>query len=110
MTVTETPAEAPAEAPADVLELDRPPCFDLGEKVRATALIRNDGTFPGAPVGEVLVQPGDVGYVRDIGSFLQRFRIYAIDFIGKNRIVGLRADELESAEPSTAKARAEVPS
>jgi nitrogen fixation protein NifZ len=108
MTATATPAETETEAEA--LELDRPPCFALGEKVRATALIRNDGTFPGAPVGEILVQPGDVGYVRDIGSFLQRFRIYAVDFIGRNRIVGLRAGELESAEPSTAQAGAEAPS
>jgi len=98
MTDTATPAEAEA------LELDRPACFGLGEKVRATALIRNDGTFPGAPVGEVLIRPGDVGYVRDIGSFLQRYRIYAVDFIGLNRIVGLRAGELESAET-----RAEAP-
>ncbi|MQX38316.1 nitrogen fixation protein NifZ [Roseospira navarrensis] len=90
----------------EALEIDRPPAFALGTKVRATALIRNDGTFPGAPVGEVLVRPGDVGYVRDVGSFLQRFRIYAVDFIGLNRIVGLRAGELESAEATPA---AEVP-
>jgi len=84
---------------AEELEIDRPPCFAPGQKVRATALIRNDGTFPGAPVGEVLARPGDVGYVRDIGTFLQRHRIYAVDFIGLNRIVGLRAGELECAEP-----------
>lgn len=96
--------------PVETLEIDRPPCFGMGEKVRATALIRNDGTFPGAPVGEVLVRPGDVGYVRDIGSFLQRFRIYAVDFIGRNRIVGLRAGELESAEPATAQTGTGAPS
>jgi len=91
----------------DVLEIDRPAAFELGTKVKATALIRNDGTFPGRQVGDVLVKPGDVGYVRDIGSFLQRFRIYAVDFIGLNRVVGLREGELESAEiGSTAEVQA----
>ncbi|KAA5607613.1 nitrogen fixation protein NifZ [Roseospira marina] len=89
------------------LEIDLPPAFQLGEKVRATALVRNDGTFPGLAVGDVLVQPGNEGYVRDIGSFLQRYRIYAVDFIGLNRIVGLRAGELESAERAETRERSE---
>jgi len=29
------------------VELDSPPTFEIGEKVRIKKLIRNDGTFPG---------------------------------------------------------------
>jgi hypothetical protein len=29
------------------IELDAPPVFDMGDRVRVRKLIRNDGTFPG---------------------------------------------------------------
>lgn len=79
-------------------DLHEAPKFALGRKVRACSLVRNDGTFPAMSPGEVLVRPGDVGYVRDIGSFLQRYRIYEIDFVRTRRVVGMRAGELEPAE------------
>jgi nitrogen fixation protein NifZ len=85
----------PAGGPED---LDAPPKFALGSKVRARRLVRNDGTFPHLPTGAVLVEPGDLGYVRDHGSFLQRYRVYEIDFVRSRRIVGMRAAELEPAE------------
>nr|WP_207140351.1 nitrogen fixation protein NifZ [Rhodovibrio salinarum] len=78
--------------------MDAPPRFVLGSKVRARAAVRNDGSVPHVPVGDLLVEPGDLGYVRDIGSFLQRFRIYEIDFIRSGRIIGMRAGELEPAD------------
>lgn len=84
--------------PAETLEIDRPPAFALGTKVRARVLVRNDGTFPGARVGDVLIEPGATGYVRDVGAFLQRYWIYEVDFIASRRVVGMRAAELESAE------------
>ncbi|MBB4265952.1 nitrogen fixation protein NifZ [Roseospira visakhapatnamensis] len=87
-----------ASDPAETLEIDTPPAFAPGTKVRARALVRDDGTFPGARVGDVLVEPGALGYVREVGSFLQRFWIYEVDFIDSRRIVGMRAAELESAE------------
>lgn len=30
----------------DELELDLPPVFEIGEKVRLRKLVKNDGTFP----------------------------------------------------------------
>ena len=68
---------------SDIVELDGPPCFEYGQKVRAKINIRNDGTFPGKEIGEVLVKKGDEGYVRDVGMFLQRFYVYAVEFVDR---------------------------
>lgn len=83
---------------SDVIEIDRAPVFDYGQKVRSTKVIRNDGTFPGKEIGEVLVKKGDVGYVSSIGTFLQQFYIYGVDFYERGCIVGMRAKELANAE------------
>ncbi|MGI0485128.1 nitrogen fixation protein NifZ [Pantanalinema rosaneae CENA516] len=82
------------------VELDDPPVFDIGEKVRSRKLIRNDGTFPGKEIGETLAKKGDVGYVVSIGTFLQASYIYAVHFMTTGYIVGCRGKELESAEIS----------
>jgi len=96
--------------PPDSLEIDRPPVFAPGTKVRARTMVRNDGTYPGARVGDVLIEAGAVGYVREVGSFLQRMWIYEVDFIESKRVVGMRAAELESAEtPPTPKAPEQPP-
>ncbi len=84
----------------DGFELHRPPTFLPGTKVKATRLVKNDGTFPGREVGEVLVRKGDVGYVRDVGTFLQRYYVYAVDFVDRRAVVGMRARELISQEPT----------
>ncbi|MGC1586292.1 MAG: nitrogen fixation protein NifZ, partial [Rhodomicrobium sp.] len=39
---------------SDVVELNGPPAFDYGDKVRSRRVIRNDGTFPGKDIGEIL--------------------------------------------------------
>jgi nitrogen fixation protein NifZ len=83
----------------NVVELDAPPAFDYGDKVRALKVIRNDGTFPGKDIGEVLVGKGDVGYVASIGSFLQQFYIYGVHFHERGYTVGCRRRELEPVEP-----------
>lgn len=75
-------------------EMSQPPLFEVGDKVRAAVEVRDDGTFPGARRGDLLISQGDVGYVRDIGEFLQIHRIYAVDFYERGRIVGMRAAEL----------------
>ncbi len=80
------------------VELDDPPAFDYGEKVRSKKVIRNDGTFPGKDVGEVLVQKGDVGFVASIGTFLQQFYIYGVYFPERGYQVGCRGKELEPLE------------
>ncbi|AUS98951.1 nitrogen fixation protein NifZ [Nostoc sp. CENA543] len=82
----------------DEYELDSEPVFDLGEKVRLRKQIKNDGTFPGRDIGEILAKKGEIGYVASIGTFLQRSYIYAVHFLDKGIIVGCREKELESAE------------
>jgi nitrogen fixation protein NifZ len=56
--------------------------------------VRNDGTYNGKDIGEVLVTKGEVGFVRSIGTFLQQFYIYAVEFTGSGHRVGMRAREL----------------
>jgi nitrogen fixation protein NifZ len=80
---------------SDVVELDGPPAFAYGQKVRSRLNIRNDGTFPGKEIGDVLVTKGDEGYVVGIGTFLQQFYIYTVDFVALGRKVGMKRKELE---------------
>jgi nitrogen fixation protein NifZ len=83
---------------SDVVELDAPPHFEYGEKVRSRKTIRNDGTFAGREIGEVLVKKGDVGYIVSIGTFVQQFYIYGVDFFANGYRVGMKRKELESLE------------
>ena len=78
----------------DELEIAAPPRFRMGERVVSRSVIRNDGTYNGKDIGEVLVQKGEVGFVRSIGTFLQQFYIYAVEFIDSGHRVGMRAKEL----------------
>ena len=82
----------------DELELDLPPYFEIGEKVRTRKLIRNDGTFPGQEIGATLAKKGETGYVISIGTFLQSSYIYAVHFLGTGFVVGCRRKELEQVE------------
>lgn len=82
----------------DEIELNDPPAFNLEQKVRLRKLIRNDGTFPGKEVGAHLAKKGDVGYVVDIGTYLQAYYIYAVHFIERGVVVGCRKKELELVE------------
>jgi len=78
----------------DALEVAFPPRFNFGERVIARSAIRNDGTYNGKDIGEVLVNKGDIGYVTSINTFLQQFYIYAVDFVESGYRVGMRAKEL----------------
>ncbi|MBL8359953.1 MAG: nitrogen fixation protein NifZ [Rubrivivax sp.] len=78
----------------DTVELAYPPRFEMGERVLSRSVIRNDGTYCGHDIGAVLVHRGDVGYVRSIGTFLQQFYIYAVEFTATGHQVGMRAKEL----------------
>jgi nitrogen fixation protein NifZ len=73
------------------------PEYDYGEKVRVLRNVRNDGTYPGMDVGRLLVRRGSVGYVRDIGTFLQDQIIYSVHFMDEDRLVGCREEELQPA-------------
>jgi nitrogen fixation protein NifZ len=82
---------------SDVIELEGPPQFDFGERVVSRYKVRNDGTYPGKDVGEVLVNKGDVGYVTSVGTFLQQFYIYAVEFVSTgHKVVGRAAGDLLS--------------
>ena len=83
---------------SDVVELNDPPAFDYGEKVRARRHIRNDGTFPGKEIGEILCKKGEEGYVVSIGTFLQQFYIYGVEFVSTGHRVGMKRKELEPVE------------
>jgi nitrogen fixation protein NifZ len=85
---------------SDVVEINDPPAFDYGERVRSRRSIRNDGTFPGKEIGEILVKKGDEGYVVSIGTFLQQFYIYGVDFPSLGYRVGMKRKELELATAS----------
>jgi nitrogen fixation protein NifZ len=86
---------------SNIVELNDPPMYNYGEKVVARFNIRNDGTYRGKEVGEVLVLKGDVGYVSSIGTFLQQYYIYGVDFYERGTLVGMRSRELEAFEQKT---------
>ena len=78
----------------DALEIAFPPRFNMGERVLSRSVVRNDGTYNGKDIGAVLVQKGEIGFVRSIGTFLQQFYIYAVEFAESGHQVGMRAKEL----------------
>ena len=72
--------------------------WDYGEAVRLTRNVRNDGTYPGLDPGAPLVRRGSIGYVVDVGTFLQDQVIYSVNFLDEGKIVGCREEELIGAE------------
>lgn len=84
------------------VEIFKPPLFRPGDKVVSLKHIRNDGTVRGCDVGAIVVKKGEVGYVRDIGTFLQQFFIYAVEWIDRGTVVGMRGKELKRYEAASA--------
>ena len=86
--------------------------WDLGDSVRVTRNVRNDGTWSGAETGALLIRRGSVGAVVDIGTFLQDQIIYSVHFLEDDCIVGCREEELIGGDepwiPSTFEARERV--
>lgn len=78
-------------------ELSEPPYFSFGEKVKAKRTIRNDGTYAGKEIGDVLAKKGEEGYVVSIGTFLQQFYIYGVEFTESGNRVGMKRKELDPA-------------
>lgn len=74
------------------------PRFDYGDPVRVTRNVRNDGTYPGMEVGAPLVRRGSIGYVHNVGTYLQDQIIYSVHFLEINRLVGCREEELIGIE------------
>ena len=83
---------------SDIVELNDPPAYNYGDKVRARRTVRNDGTFMGKEIGEILVTKGDEGYVVSIGTFLQQFYIYGVEFISSGHRVGMKRKELNPVD------------
>ena len=94
---------------SEVVEISAEPRFDYGQKVRITKTIRNDGTFPGKDIGEVLCKKGEIGYVTSIGTFLQQYYIYGIDVVERGWRVGMRGKELELVENEVAAVDSGIP-
>ena len=84
------------------------PRWDYGDAVRVTRNVRNDGTFPGAAMGDLLVRRGRIGHVRNVGTFLQDQIIYAVHFLDEERIVGCREEELIGIDEPWIESRFEV--
>lgn len=74
------------------------PKFEFGQQVRIVRNVRNDGTYPGIPTGQLLIRRGETGYVVNVGTFLQDQLIYSVNFLDQNRIVGFREEELISID------------
>jgi len=72
--------------------------FEYGDQVRVIRNVRNDGTYPGLDVGNLLVRRGSVGFVMNVGTFLQDQIIYTVNFLDQDRIVGCREEELIGAD------------
>lgn len=81
--------------------------YDYGHEVRVIRNIRNDGTFPGTKVGDLLIRRGSVGYVISHGTFLQDQIIYEVHFLEQDRLVGCRAEELIDADAEWIESRFE---
>lgn len=98
---------------SDVVELNEPPRFTYGQRVRTKRTVRNDGTYCGKDVGDILAKKGEEGYVCNIGTFLQQFYIFGVEFIETGNKVGMKSRELEAVdgddEPSDAKKKAAKP-
>ncbi|MDX9944405.1 MAG: nitrogen fixation protein NifZ [Azonexus sp.] len=72
--------------------------WDYGDGVRLIRNVRNDGTYPGLDPGAPLVRRGSIGYVVDVGTFLQDQVIYSVNFLDEGKIVGCREEELIGAD------------
>lgn len=77
------------------------PKFKMGQKVKLLEDVVNDGTYPHAKIGTLMMPKGQIGYIKDMGEFLQVIRVYEVHFIGSDmevEILGCREHELEAVD------------
>jgi nitrogen fixation protein NifZ len=77
------------------------PKFTMGQKVKLVEDIVNDGTYPHAKIGTLMMPKGQVGYIKSMGEFLQVIRVYEVHFVGSDmevEIIGCREHELEAID------------
>ena len=72
--------------------------WEYGDSVRLIRNVRNDGTYPELDPGVLLVRRGSIGFVVDVGTFLQDQVIYSVNFLDEGKIVGCREEELIGAD------------
>ncbi|MGB5868093.1 MAG: nitrogen fixation protein NifZ [Arcobacteraceae bacterium] len=75
--------------------------FKLGQKVELVSDVVNDGTYPHAKIGDLMMPKGSQGYIKDMGEFLQVIRVYEVHFIGTDtelEIIGCREHELSAVD------------
>lgn len=80
------------------------PKFVKGQKVKLLEDVVNDGTYPHSPIGTLMMPKGSVGYIKDMGDFLQVIRVYEVHFLDSNmevEVVGCREHELEALEEAS---------
>ena len=72
----------------------RLPKYQWGQRVRALIDLRNDGSFPDAPVDGLLVNVGDMGEIVQVGSHTEtNIPVYLVEF-GERLVVGCLEEEI----------------
>lgn len=77
------------------------PKFKEGQKVELLEDVVNDGTYPHAKIGTLMMPKGSIGYIKSMGEFLQVIRVYEVHFFGTDmevEIIGCREHELKAVE------------
>jgi nitrogen fixation protein NifZ len=75
--------------------------FAVGQRVKLLEDVVNDGTYPFAKIGDLMMPKGSIGYIKTMGEFLQVIRVYEVHFFGSDmevEIIGCREHELESMD------------
>lgn len=67
--------------------------FTSGDAVRSLTRIINDGIYPHRDIGEILVNGGDTGVVRESWSFLGE-AYYTVEFFARAAVVIMRGQEM----------------
>ncbi len=73
------------------------PDFKPGDVVHALRPVKNDGVYPHRDIGEVLVQFGDAGVVRERWSFLGE-SYFTVEFAARAVVVIMRGREMMRSE------------
>ena len=72
------------------------PKYEYGQRVRATADLLNDGSFPDAPEDSLLVAAGSEGEILKIGTHVELEQlVYLVEF--GDRVIGCFEAEIAPA-------------
>lgn len=73
----------------------RMPKYQWGQRVKALADLANDGSFPDAEPGALLVAMGSTGEIVQVGNHTEaNVPVYLVEF-GERRVVGCFEEEIE---------------